>query len=97
MDAVMKRLEQLAELASRRADPAPLDAGGVMLRIRNLDIDDAADIVPIRLFAGGALVAAAAAAFMSVLGVSAWNEIANPTLVPIDSLISLSNALDLML
>lgn len=94
MDAFMKKLERLAEMASRRDDPVPLDVSGVIARVRGLEIEDEVESLPIRLFAGGAMAAAAAAAFVTVLGVSAWQEISNPTIVPIESLISLSNVMD---
>lgn len=94
MDAVLKKIERLAELASRRGDPEPLDVAGAMARVRGLEVDDGAEGLPIRFFAGGAMAAAAAAVFVAILGVSAWREISNPTLVPIESLVSISNVVD---
>lgn len=93
MDAVMKQLERLAKMASRRGDPVPLNVGCVMERVRDLHIEDEVEILPIRFFVGGAIAAATVAAFVAVLGLSAWQEISNPTIVPIESLVSLSNAM----
>ncbi len=89
MDAFMNKLGRLADLASRRTEPVPLDAQGVMARIRGLEMDTEAEIIPLRFLAGGTVAAAAAAAFALLVGASAWHEIFSPDLVPIDSLISL--------
>jgi|GEM_PF-2261330 hypothetical protein len=97
MDTVIKQLERLAEIAAARQDPMPLDAGGVMMRIRGLDTGvDMRESLPIRFFAGGAAAVAAAAAFAAIIGVRAWQEIANPGIVPIESLVTLDSFFDLV-
>lgn len=94
MDAFLKKMERLSEMASRRSDPAPLDAAGVMSRIHGLQIDEEGDVLtlPLGFFAGGAAAAAAAAVAVSFLAFAAWGEMSNP-LTAMDSLIDVMEIL----
>ncbi len=97
MDTVLKQVERLAQLAARQADPVPLDAGGIMNRIRGLDAGyGPREPLPLRFFAGGAMAAAAAAVFVAVVGVTSYQEIVNPVLT-LDSFLPLSNVLEPLL
>lgn len=93
MDSFMKRIGELAELASREPLPAPLDAAGVMLRLRGLSPgfeDD--DAMPLKLFSGFVVVAAAAASVVMVFAAGAWADINNP-LFAFESLMDVMDAL----
>ncbi len=97
MDTVLKKLERLADMAARQADPVPLDAGGIMNRIRGLDVDyGPREPLPLRFFAGGAMAAAAAAVFVAVVGVASYQEIVNP-IFSLENLLPLSNTLEPLL
>ena len=78
MDVFMKNFERLADLARLEQEPLPLDASVVMERLRGLEIEGDEETPPIRLFLGGALVAAAAAAFALFTAQSAWQELVSP-------------------
>lgn len=92
MDAFLKKMERLSEMVSRRSDPAPLDAAGVMSRIHGLQIEEEGDVLtlPLGFFAGGA--AAAAAVAVSFLAFTAWGEMSSP-LAAMDSLIDVMEIL----
>lgn len=87
MDAFMKKLEQLSEMAALRPDPRPLDSALVMSRLHGLDcvMDDRVLSLPLRFWAGGAAIAAAAAFGVTTLASTAWTEMSSP-LVAVDSL-----------
>lgn len=91
MDAFLKKMERLSEMASRRSDPAPLDAAKVMSRIHGLQIEEEGDVLtlPLGFFAGGA---AAAAVAVSFLAFTAWGEMSSP-LAAMDSLIDVMEIL----
>ncbi len=81
MDAFLKKIERLAEMASAESPPRPLDAAGVMNRVRGLDIDSGDDLplsLPLRFWAGGAAAAAAAAVAVSVFAAAAWADLNSP-------------------
>ncbi len=93
MDAFMKKLGRLAALARDASPPRPLDAAGVMARIRDLSREDETVLsMPFRFFAGGAAAAAAVAAVAALLAVSAWNEMNSP-LGAIDSMFNVMEVL----
>ena len=93
MDAFMKKIERLAEMASGQSVPVPLDATGVMARIRGLEFeDDRVLTLPFRFFAGGAAAAAAAAVAVTLLAATAWGEMSSP-FIPVESLIDLTEVL----
>lgn len=93
MDAFMKKIERLATMASERPLPAPLDASGVMARIRGLEIEDERVLtLPLGFFAGGAAAAAAAAVAVTLLAVTAWDDMSSP-FVAVESLIDISEFL----
>lgn len=88
MDSFLKKIERLADLASGRADPRPLDPSGVMIRIANLppELEEEDDsIMSLKLFAGVGGIAAAAATVIFVLAASAWIDL-NSTSTAIESL-----------
>lgn len=93
MDNFLNKLEQLADLAAQRPDPRPLAVGGVMARVRGLEIEDDSQTIPLRFFAGGAVAAAAAAVVVSLLAVSSWTEATSP-LVAMNSMF---DVMDMML
>lgn len=81
MDAFLKRIERLADFASREADPRPLDPSGVMARIAALppDLEDEEEsTLSLKLFAGVGAAAAAAAAVIFVFAASAWLDLNSP-------------------
>ncbi len=78
MDAFMKKIERLADMAARRPSPLPLDPGGVMDRIRGLEIEDDVLRLPMGFFAGGAVAAAVAAIAVSVVAAMAWSDLNSP-------------------
>lgn len=93
MDAFVKKIERLSEMASRRPNPLPLDATGVMARIRGLQVEDESVLtLPLGFFAGGVAAAAAAALVVSTLAISAWTELSSP-MVPVESLIDVMEIL----
>lgn len=93
MDAFMKKIERLSEMASRRPDPQPLDAAGVMDRIRGLQVEDENVLtLPLRFYLGGVVAAAAVAVVVSSLAISAWTEISSPLPV-MESLIDVMEVL----
>lgn len=94
MDAFLKKIEQLADLASGRADPQPLDPAGVMARIASLpsELEEEEDsTLSLKLFAGVGAAAAAAAAVIFVLAASAWIDL-NSTGAAIESLMEVMEA-----
>lgn len=79
MDAFMRKIERLAEMAEARSVPRPLDSAGVMARIRGLEReDDRVLSLPLSFFAGGAAAAAAAAVAVSLFALSAWQDMGSP-------------------
>lgn len=93
MDAFMKKIERLAELARAQSVPQPLDGAGVMARIRGLEReDDRVLSMPFGFFAGGAAAAAAAAIVVTLMAVSAWSEMNSP-IEAINSMFSLVDVL----
>ncbi|MDR1744432.1 MAG: hypothetical protein LBS30_01615 [Planctomycetota bacterium] len=81
MDAFLKKIERLAELAAGESVPQPLDSVGVMNRIRGLEIGREEDRVlslPLRFWAGGVAAAAAVAIAVSLFAVTAWTEMNSP-------------------
>lgn len=93
MDAFMKKIERLAEMASGAAVPQPLDATGVMARLRGLEIeDDRVLTLPLRFFAGGAAAAAALAVAVTALAATAWSEMSSP-LMAFESMIDVMDVL----
>lgn len=93
MDTILNKIERLAEMAARRPDPVALDAGGVMARIRSLEIEDDSQVIPIGFFAGGAALAAAAAIGVTVLAATAWQGMFSP----VAEMNSLMDVMDIML
>lgn len=77
MDAVLEKLERLAEMASREAAPAPLDAGSVMARIRGLEMEES-EVIPFGLLAGGVAAAAAVAVAITAFAVTVWTDLSDP-------------------
>ena len=93
MDAFMKKIERLAAMASERPLPAPLDASGVLARIRGLEVEDERVLtLPLGFFAGGAAAAAAAAVAVTLLAATAWAEMSSP-FVAMESLIDVMEVL----
>lgn len=78
MDTFLMRLDRLAEMARSEAGPVPLDAAGVMSRIRGLDIEREPEPLPLAFFAGGMVAAAAAAAIIAHLAFPAWSDLSSP-------------------
>ena len=76
MDAFLKKIGELADLAAREAAPAPLDASLVMARIGDMrpEIEDEMAL-PFALFAGVGMAAAAAAVLVFFLAASAWLDV----------------------
>lgn len=96
MDDVLKNIERLADIAAGRPNPLPLDVGGVMARIEGLEMDEADVRIPLGFFVGGAAAAAAAAVFVSILALTAFQELASPD-VAINSLMDVLGSVDAML
>ena len=96
MDAFMKKIERLAEMATAQSVPQPLDAAGVMARIRGLEVEDDERVLslPLRFWAGGAAAAAVAAVVVSLLAATAWTEMGSP-LTAIQSLME-ADVLDIL-
>ena len=90
MDTVLEKIERLADLASREPTPVTLDVESVMLNIRGLEIEE--EPLPLKLFAGGALAAAVAAAFVFVVAAGAWMDLNSPY-AAIDSLMDVMDIL----
>ncbi|MCC8189827.1 MAG: hypothetical protein LIP77_04195 [Planctomycetes bacterium] len=78
MDTVMKRIEHLSRLAAARPDPLPLDVARIMPCIRGQEIVDESLTLPLGFLTGGVAAAAAAAVVVSLFGLTAWMEMANP-------------------
>lgn len=80
MDTFLIKLERLAEMASREADPALPDVGRIMAAVRGADVDDADDGAPLSLgvLCAGAAAAAAVAVVVTLLAATAWADINNP-------------------
>lgn len=93
MDNILNTLERLAVMASARPEPLPLGAGGVMARIRGLEIEDEAPIIPIRFFAGGLAAAAVAAVAVTLVAATAWQQLASPA----EAMDSLMDVMDIVL
>lgn len=86
MDAVLKKIELLAEKAAQEVDPRPLDAALVMARINRLpaeleDEEEADNVWSFRLFAGVGAAAVAAAAVIFVFAAGAWMDLNSPAAV----------------
>ena len=93
MDAFMKKIERLAEMAKAQSVPQPLDSVGILARIRGLEReDDRVLSMPFGFFAGGAAAAAAAAVVVTLLAVSAWNDMSSP----IEAIDSMFNVMDVL-
>jgi hypothetical protein len=96
MDAFMNKIERLAAMAGMRSVPKPLDCGGVMTRIRCLDVEDEGVLtLPLRFFAGGAAAAAVAAVAVTLLAATAWMEMISP-LAAADSMPAIESLVDVM-
>ncbi len=93
MDAFMKKIERLAEMARASSVPLPLDTAGVLARVRGLEReDDNVLSMPFSFFAGGAAAAAAAAVVVAFFAVSAWNDMNSP----IEAIDSMFNVMDVL-
>ncbi len=93
MDAFIKKIERLAEMARAASVPQPLDRAGLMARIRGLEReDDTVLSMPFGFFAGGAAAAAAAAAVVAFFAVSAWSDLNSP-IEAIDLMFNVMDAL----
>lgn len=92
MDIVMEKLERLSRRAAERADPRPLDVSGIMAAIRDLDVDDGFQAIPLGLLTGGAVAAAAAAVVVAALALAGWNDFSTP-LPSVESLLDISDFL----
>jgi hypothetical protein len=81
MDAFMKKIERLSELATSQSVPLPLDRRAIMARIHGLAVeeDDQVLSLPLRFWATAAATAAAAAIAVSVFAATAWTEMGSPT------------------
>ncbi len=85
MDAFLKKIEQLADLASREPDPHAIDPALVMARINALppetfdDGEAKEDAYTLKFFAGVGLAAAAAAIVVLVPAIGAWVDFTSPT------------------
>lgn len=88
MDAFMKKIEQLSDMAARRPNPRPLDGGVIMARLQGLDcrMEEEVLSLPLRFWAGGAALAATVALGVTTLAASAWTEMASP-MAAVDSLL----------
>ncbi|MDR3077512.1 MAG: hypothetical protein LBV15_01965 [Planctomycetota bacterium] len=93
MDSFLEKLDALAAMAEHRAPPAPLDAAGVIAKIRLLDPPEEAFPVPLGFFAGGVAAAAALALLASWAAAAAWAELSSP----MPALGSLMDVMDVML
>ncbi len=93
MDAFMKKIERLSEMAARRPNPLPLDAGGVLSRIRELEIEEEATQLPLMVYFGGAAAAAVVAIGVTVIASSAWSDMSNPFV----AMSSLGDVVDVLL
>ena len=82
MDAFLKKVELLADKASRESPlPAP-DADKIMARIASLPVSSEEEetfTLPIKLFAGVGAAAAAAAAVIFILAAGAWMDLNSPS------------------
>lgn len=94
MDAFMKQIERLSDMASARSVPQPLDRAAVMARIRELAVeeDDRVLSLPLRFWAGGAAAAAAVAIAVTLFAATAWTDMGNP-LTATDSLFNVMDVL----
>ncbi|MDR1519338.1 MAG: hypothetical protein LBU23_04225 [Planctomycetota bacterium] len=89
----MSKIEALSRLAAGEASPPPLNAAGIMGRVRGLEPEDPDNAVPLTFFAGGAALAAAAALAVSLLAATAWTELSDP----LAAMNSLAGVMDIML
>lgn len=89
MDAFVRRIEQLSDMAAQRPDPRPLDSALVMSRLHGLDcrMDDEVLSLPLRFWAGAAAMAAAVAVGVTTLASTAWMEMSSP-MMAVDSLLN---------
>ena len=78
MDSFLEKIEALADMAELRPPPAPLDASGVMARIRSLGPPEEAFPVSLGFFAGGTAAAAALAFLAYWAAAAAWAELSSP-------------------
>ncbi len=93
MDAFMKKIERLAEMARSAPAPRPLDSAGVMARIRGLEREEDNILsMPLGFFARGAAVAAVAALVVTFFAVSAWSDLNSP-LEALDSMFTVMDSL----
>lgn len=84
MDAFLKKIERLADMAAREQDPKPLDASLIMAKIREIPseaVEEEENFFSFRLFAEVGAAAAAAAVFVFVFAASAWTDINSPVAV----------------
>jgi hypothetical protein len=93
MDNILNALDRLAVLAAARPEPLPLDAGGVMARIRDLRIEDESPVIPFGFFTGGLAAAAAAAVAVTLVAATAWQQASSP----VEVMDSLMDVMDIML
>ena len=80
MDTILKKIEDVASLATLEPAPAPLDASRVMARIQGMspEIEDDGDTaLSLKLFAGVGVAAAVAAALIFVFAAGAWMDLGN--------------------
>jgi hypothetical protein len=93
MDAFMKKIERLADMAKASSAPLPLDRSGILARIRGLEReDDTVLSMPFGFFAGGAAAAAVAALVVAFFAVSAWNDLNSP----IEAIDQMFNMMDVL-
>lgn len=89
MDTFMNKIERLTATAAMRPDPVPLDANGVMARIRGLEVEDDVFVLPLGFFAGGVAAAAAVALALSLVAATDWSQMNSPA-------VAMSSIVDVM-
>ena len=78
MDTILKKIEDVANLAAQEPAPAPFDASLVMARLQGMSPeieDDGETTLSLKLFVGVGVAAVAAATLVFVLAASAWIDL----------------------